>query len=484
MGINVQGLLNKIIPAKAVKTSGAATPTFNASSPETVLSKPTYMEYKKDLVNDRLNSNSKKLLEDLFISDPDVSAAMSSYLTMADTDYYIRATDAKGNLDSKGIALAHNLLTILTTRLDYSTGYDHKPTFGELVEDFRYMVLLRGGIGAEIMFGEGFIPVGVKNIDLTNVEWFEKTSGILKPQQVISGVITSLDLPSFFTAYHRKSPLSMYSHSCFVSSINTIAARQQLINDLYRVMTLTGFPRMDIEVVEEVLMKGAPEEVRNNPEKLKQYVSATMQLVSNSFSSVSPDQAFMHTDAVKTKILNEKNPAAGLDITHMISVLNAQNQAGLRAMSTVLGRGEAGVNTASTEARLFSLNADKINKPIAALFSKMLTMLCRMYGNKSTIELTFLPCELRPDLELEPQRLIKQTRLQNELSLGIISDDDYHLQTFYQMRPASAPILSGTGFKEKSTDSSVDTPSPNTDPLSRSVSPDGSKTADSNQVKK
>lgn len=481
---NIQSFLAKVIPFKGGKTSAAATPTFNPSSPSTVLSKPTYMEYKKDLVNDRLNSNSKKLLEELFISDPDVSAAMSSYLTMADTDYYISATDPKGNMDAKGIELAHNILTALTVRLDYSNGYDHKPTFGELVEDFRYMVLLRGGISAEVVFGEGFIPVGIKNIDLTTVEWFEQTAGILKPQQTISGVTTSLDLPSYFVAYHRKSPLSMYSHSCFVSSINTIAARQQLINDLYRVMTLTGFPRMDIEVVEEVLLKNAPEDVRNDADKLRNYVDKTLQAVGASFSSVTPDQAFMHTDSVKTKILNEKNPAAGLDITHMISVLNAQNQAGLRAMSTVLGRGEAGVNTASTEARLFSLNADKINKPIAALFSKMLTMLCRMYGNKSVIELTFLPCELRPDLELEPQRLVKQSRLHNELSLGIISDDEYHLSTFYKMRPASSPILSGTGFKEKTKGGDSPTPSTNGDPLGRSVSPEGSETADSNQVKK
>lgn len=48
---------------------------------------------------------------------------------------------------------------------------------------------------------------------------------------------------------------------------------------------------------------------------------------------------FVHMDSVKPGVMNDKNPGTSIDITHVIDVLNAQNQAGLKTMATVIGRG-------------------------------------------------------------------------------------------------------------------------------------------------
>ena len=38
--------------------------------------------------------------------------------------------------------------------------------------------------------------------------------------------------------------------------------------------------------------------------------------------------------------------------------------------------------------------------------------------------------EVRPDTELEPQRLIKTQRLRQDLSDGLITDDEYHFWVY------------------------------------------------------
>ena len=62
--------------------------------------------------------------------------------------------------------------------------------------------------------------------------------------------------------------------------------------------------------------------------------------------------------------------------------------------------------------------------------------------------------EMRPPNELEPAKVQKQARLQKDLSLGLITDDEYHWEMYNRPKPSSAPELSGTGFLEKQTETS------------------------------
>ena len=47
-------------------------------------------------------------------------------------------------------------------------------------------------------------------------------------------------------------------------------------------------------------------------------------------------------------------------------------------------------------------------------------------------------------------------RLQKDLSLGLITDDEYHWSMYNRPKPANAPELSGTGFLEAMEKSSTD----------------------------
>lgn len=181
-------------------------------------------------------------------------------------------------------------------------------------------------------------------------------------------------------------------------------------------------------------------------------------------------------------MINDKNPGASLQIEEVISTLDAQNQAALKTMPSVVGKGSNG-DTASTESRLFAMSCDSLNGSIAAILSRALTLGVRVAGFPGYIECVFTPIELRPTLELEPHYTMKGSRLKQDLSLGIISDLEYHLDMYGKIPHQAAPELSGTGFLEQQTvDVEADRISPNDDANGRGQVSEGGSNARSNRT--
>lgn len=483
-----EGLLNIIAPTKTARAGGvAATGTYDPNSTTGVVTMPLYRDHLIDIFTTRQADDSRDLIKKLMIQDPDMSAAASAFLTLANTKPIFIARALDGSIDRENTKQIYNVLRLLTTQLDYTQGFQMKPSLAQLCENMRYMILLRGMITAEIVYDKNLAPSELRMIDPASIQWIEKNPGLYKPEQIVKGQSknTSLDIPTFFASYYRRDPTQIYAYSPFVSAINTIAARQQIINDLYRIMRITGFPRIDVKVVEEVIMKSAPPLVKNDEVKMKEYLKDRIGEVAQVFNNLRPDQAAIHLDSVEISILNEKNPGLGIDITSVIETLNAQNQAALKTMATIIGRGTSGVNTASVEARIAAMNADELNEPLADILQDMLSFILQTAGQQVFVEVYFRKCELRPEMELEPQLLIKAGRLQTELSLGLISDDEYHLEMRGVVKPDDAEELSGTGFMQP-VEVGVDAEktSPNGGPIGRGMTSKGSKAAKSKTVKK
>ncbi|MGO4302247.1 hypothetical protein [Cupriavidus sp. RAF12] len=490
----IASLLKVILPGKTGNGKGTSqTATYNPNSNQTVLTLPTYDEHRTDIFTSRGSDDSRALMKRLFVHDPDVSAAVSAYLTLANTEPVFIVKDVNDQVDRAGQQILNQVLMFLTTRQDYSKGFQLRYSIKEISESMRYMVLLRGGVAAELITDQTVSPTEVRLADLQSIQWFEKSPGLYTPiQKALDGKDVKLDIPTFFVSFFRKDPTSIYTYSPFVSTINTIAARQQVINDLYRIMQLTGYPRMEVTILEEVLLKNAPMDVKADAMKKQTYVQDQLTSIRNAIAGIRPDQAFVHTDAVEAGVLNEKAPAMGIDITSVINTLNAQNQAGLRTMATILGRGESGVNTASVEARLFSMNAEAINQPVADIWSQLLTLAIRLQGSQSYVECKFRPIEMRSLLEMEAQMSVRASRLKEDLSLGLITDDEYHLEIYGRLRPDSAPELSGTGFMQPVAAAGAD--AANSDPTAtggqakkksateKQAQPKGSKAANSKRV--
>lgn len=480
--------LQLILPKKKQKAGGQAlTPTYKQG--QEVLSLPRYRDHLTDLFNSRQASDSRALMNELSRHDSDVSASFFAYQSIAGSaGWTIRAYDLEGQLSPEGVGLASKVLAATTTTTDYSLGFSSKLSLNQLNDEMRFYTLLRGSPGAELVFDKRFIPERMRLVDMATIEWREKKPGEYKPVQKPQGSDKeiNLDIPSFFTARFHQNPTDVYTYSPFVAAINTIAARVQVINELYRITQVVGYPRMDVSVLEEVLLKSAPPLMRADSEKTRQFLETEIGKIKAAFNSMRSDETLVHTDAVKVGMVNDSRPASSLPIANVIDVLNEQNQAALKTMPAVIGKGGNG-QVASTEARLFALNCDALNKIVADIWSQALTLAVRLAGFQGHVEFIFEPVELRPVLELEPQKTMKQSRWEQALSRGYVSDEEFHINVFGRPKPQSAPELSGTNFMSPAPAASVDAEgiSPNGDPLGRGMAPEGgTKVARSKEVKK
>lgn len=471
----IDGLGAILLPkGKGQKGGRGYTPTFDPRNE--VLRAPLYRDHLTDLYTARAANDARTLMVSLFHNDPDVSASVHAFMTVAESsDPIVYAYNEKDEIDPEGITMGQQLLALLTTTNDYTIGFSNKPTLDALSNDMRYLALLRGMVAGELVLDKTYVPNELRIIDPATLEWRQRANGIYSPIQKPAGSNDEIDLniPTFFTSTFHQSPLDMYTHSPFVSAINTIAARSSVINELYRIMQIVGYPRLDIKVLEEVLVANAPPQFRQDPIQIRAHVETELQRVRSSITSLNSADAFVHSSAIEAKIINEKNPAAGIQIDNVIEVLNAQNQAALKAMPAVIGKGTNG-QVASTEARLFALSADALNRVVGSFYTKSLTLAARLAGYAGRIEVIFPPVELRPKLELEPQYTMRSSRLKQDLSLGLITDEEYSMEMYGRPPLPSAPPLSGTGFLAQET-TSVDAEgvTPNDDSLGRSLSGEG-----------
>ena len=479
----LSSFLEFVLPKKKATTGGKTyTNTFKPGDSET-LSLPEYQQYLDDIQEDRLSDNEFELIDKLFINDPDCSAALNAYLTLSDTPYQMLVYNKDNELDRDGIKLAEGIMTSLFSINDYSLNYQMKPSFREFKDAQGWLQLARGAIGAELVYDKAMRPYELRIVDMATIKYTEKKAGQFKPiQKTEESDSIDLDIPTFFTARFRQSPTTPYSHSHFAAAINTIAARMKIINDLYRIMNYTGYPRIAVSVVEEILLKNAPKAVLSDDSKKIEWINARMNEITSKLVSLQPTSPIVHTDSAAVSILNEKMSGASLQVSEIIECLNAQNQAGLKVVATVLGRGTAGVNTASTETIIFSKSADAFNRPMEDLMSRVLTLALRIAGFEGYCEFRFEPVELRPALELENQKTMLQTRMLTQLSYGLITDDEYHLRVNGELAAEGAKLLSGTNFLSGGQTVDTSDPNANRSSLNRELTPDNETSSKSNSV--
>ena len=470
---------------KAKKGVVSRLPTYDANSSDGKIAVPAFNQHTQDIFETRSANDSRTLMADMFVHDSDVSSAVNGYLTLANTDLMVWVVDpSTGDINRDLTMQLQAMIMALTEPFDYSRGFQLKPDLSTIAEEMRYMCLLRGGIGTELVFDKQLAPERLENIDMASVQWIEKNPGEYKPFQVDAATNQeiSLDIPTFWVAFHRRDPTKIYQTGNFVAAINSIAARQLVINELYSIMRMTGYSRMTVGVTEEIIVKNAPVQLKTDPVKLREYLNGRLQAIATSLQNLKSGAPFIHWDSVKPEILNDKNPNAALDIRPVIEVLNQQQQAALKTMPTVLGRGQ-NAQVAGVEARYGAMCADELNKPVAMNLRRAFQFLLNVNGIAGIVHCRYVPAELRPDLELEPQRVMKSARLKDDLSLGLISDQEYHMQMFGRPAPASAPQLSATGFMSAGPEADTSSISPNADPLGQSITPQGAKSARSNGSK-
>ncbi|WP_163277857.1 hypothetical protein, partial [Klebsiella aerogenes] len=83
----------------------------------------------------------------------------------------------------------------------------------------------------------------------------------------------------------------------------------------YRIMRATGYPRIEIKVLEEILTKNMPATYRQpgREQEKQDWLNARYGEIQSAFDNIAVDQSLVHSDAVELKMLNDKAPGTALN---------------------------------------------------------------------------------------------------------------------------------------------------------------------------
>jgi len=342
------------------------------------------------------------------------------------------------------------------------------PDLNEMADNIIMELFMHGGVGLEVILDPFKLPTRQITVAGKELLW-RKKNGVFVPYQTAQGKEIKLDIPTFFFVNTDRRPDQAVADSPLLSAVQAVTFKQTVVNDIQRVLKRAGYPRHKVTILEEVLRKNAPADIRMDPIKLTEWLTKQKVSIAEGLSGLNPEDAIVLFDSIEIEYLSTQGSMT-VDFRPILQILDSQLTSALKVLPSILGKsGEGGgsQNIASVEAMTFVNTLSFLQERCDKILSQSYTLTARLMGMKGSIIVQHAPINLRPDLELEPQKLAKQNRILQLQSYGHITDSEAALALDIMHLPKEE--LSGTLFLDGGPEVDTENISPNGDPLGRSI---------------
>lgn len=401
-----------------------------------------------DIANYRTANDTRTVIRDLAASNPDLSATINSYLRVGiPNEFTIIARDPDGVVNVEATKLGQEMLRRLTYLGDPTLGYNPVSDLQSLSESLAKELLQYGSMGLELALDKQRLPLYLNAVSVTKLQFKEEDGGVY-PVQVIAGEEISLDIPTFFYISLDQDLLTAYSSSFMEPAIQAVLADTAFLNDLRKSMQRVIQPRLVATIIEEKVKLAAPPEIASDPAKMAELYTSLITQLNEVLTGLQPEDALVSFDNVEYTMLRSEGASGNIADTLEIvqKLIESKLAAGAKSMSAVLGRDGNG-SAATTSTMLFLKNANIVRTKLNILYSRMLTQAVRLMGQDVYVEFNYAELDLRPQAELEAYKAMKQSRILEQLSLGLITDEEACIQLTGNLPREGHKPLSGTMFK-------------------------------------
>jgi hypothetical protein len=465
-------------PAPKAKGSPAL-PTYlrNAQqSPDTFLQQDDLRLANVDIETLRTAPTTAATLRVLSKASPDLSAAKSAFNRVGITSKYtVLSRNLDGTLNEKGTQLVQELCRRFDLLGPTEGGYNAYPSIRACSESMGNELYLLNACSLEVVLNKSRLPEALMPIAVDTVKFkYQKKRKV--PYQVLGGEEVSLDFPTFFYISLDQSLRTAYADSQVESCIQPMIAAQSFANDLRRVFRRAISPRIKAKLSHEKWLASVPSEIRHDPVELEKYQNRAIAQIETLINGLNPEDALIIWDILEVDYLNNGSTTLSEEYKIFSSILNGKLAAGAKTMPAVLGHESVGSqNIASTQSMLYLKQVEgacqaKLNE----IYSRALTLCVRLYGIDAVVEFEYDPPNLRPESELEAFKSMRQSRILELNSIGMMPDQEASLLLTGTLLPPGAPKLFGTFYKTSSPQN-ISTPESNTGALEQDLNGDTPK---------
>lgn len=399
-----------------------------------------------DLTTLRAGLTTRDVIREFAAASPDLSAAVNAYLRVAITDTYTAmAYNVDGTFNREATELAQQILSRWDILGNYEDGFSGIWSIRSLSEALGKELVLYGSMACELVLDKARLPRTLAPVSTTKIQ-FKPDDVWLKPVQVVGGDEIDLDQPTFFYTSLDQDLTQAYSDSPLEAAIQPVLFSQEFMNDLRRIIKRAIHPRLGVKIDEEKFKKNIPTAILHSDEERQAYMARFLSAVESQVNGLAPEDALVYFSTLGIEYVNNGNQSLDAEYRVLTDISDAKVATGAKVLPSILGHGSGSQNVASSETLLFMKNAAGIQAKLNETYSKALTLAVRLFGQDVTVEYKYAPIDLRPELELEAFRTMKQSRTLELLSLGFIEDDEASINLTGRLTPAGFKTLKGTGF--------------------------------------
>lgn len=398
-----------------------------------------------DLSDSRIsNMGVDDLIDVLIDSHPDVSFAVWNFLRIAQSGYTIRVENLE---DTELNDEALNELKMMIKRLSQPNieNFEISRHFDKVIQQLILSTITRGSCSLELVLTQGYDDVAfIAPVDTSTVA-FKFEGDRYVPYQ--DEETLSLDIPTFFYEGLDETIDDPYGRSPLLGALNSVMFQLQVLNDIRQVVHNQGYPRFDITILEEVLLARMPITIRNNEEKKQKWLNEKLQEVIDMYNSLDPDDSFVHYDSVSIGMAGGKGSTGAIfDPEKLMSVIDHQISAGLKTLSTILGRRSTG-NTesfAKMEIKLYSKGVEAVQDVVERILSRAFTLILNIKGIQGVAYFEFKPIEIRSSMEIAQFEQIHLINCQFKRDQGWIDQNEAAMLAVGHAAVADGPINNET----------------------------------------
>ena len=422
----------------------------NKSKGDTITRDDKYTANKQASNINRARSSINTIIQNLAQQDGVFSSAVNAMVTLAiNKGMKVAGYNADGQMDLGIMAAAYMAIDRLDGTNEYDK-YTDKSPMRELISTLTTGVVTSGGCGVELVLDKTGFPERLVAIDYSTIEWkLADDNGSRYPTQKDND--NDLNVPTIFIGEHMRHPGASYAVSVMRPGIETTFMYSEFIEDMRRALRQAGNPRIMAKMDAEKVMASMPDDVKNDPVKMHDWMTEAYNEVVAALEGMEPEDAAVHWDSVEMTIAESTGDKA--DYATLLKTLANMCGTALKSPASALGlRVDGGQGLSNSETLVYMKTVGAVPYTVCGVLSRALTLSIRLMGFDGSVKITPNPVELRPETELEAYYAAKQNRVLKLLSLGMIND----AQACYELdlRPTMLTrLLAGTMFDDSSVSS-------------------------------
>ena len=323
--------------------------------------------------------------------NPDASLAVWNVLRLANPGHQVDVFQAKAGPEGQPVADPEGkaLIEDLAGRCggEYGGGMD------ALIGVLLLTLMTQGAIAAEVELSENLrevvdlYPVDPRYIDFAR----EQGTGHVVPVVVASGAPKRINMNQF-----RYVPLDPdvddpHGRAPLWSALETVFFQTEVLRDLKAVTHNQGYPRIDVSLLEEIVLQNTPEHMKapGRDDELRAWVDGFLTDLQATYNSLNPDDAFIHWDWVKVTATGGAGGRA-IDVAKVIAAIDAQIVAGLKQLPVLLGRNEGSTTThATVQWQIYVAGIEALQRCVKRLVEWLYGVALQVYGRQSYARVTF-----------------------------------------------------------------------------------------------